>query len=409
LARVPSTDHQNSYQRSITVKTTTLASITALALLTGVAAAGPLNPPTGPVTSSYKTLTEVEPRIAINTTNTPGDATSLFKIAGPGSYYLTDNIAGIAGKTAITITNPTQLGVDIDLNGFKIHAGQTGIACSLNQDSVHVHNGSIDGAAVNAIDLSNVRHARVDGLTIYGVGGAGVTTGDGTTVRDCRVSVTGNGIVVGNNCIVKDCTVDEAVTDGVNAGTGCLISNCTAQVCTNDGFHLTGNNNTLSHCEANQCGSHGIETAASNVVEACTVGYAQGAGILLGLHCTIRDTLANNCTYQGIVVQSACTVTNNQCKYNGSGSAGIWIAGSNCQVEGNVAVGNGYGLYVDGAANLIVRNRASLSGNMNYYVGAGNFVGPIVVPGTNATLISGALGATPSTLGSTDPNANFSN
>ncbi|MCH8150310.1 MAG: hypothetical protein IH987_20420, partial [Planctomycetes bacterium] len=38
--------------------------------------AGNLNPPSGPVTPTMKTLTEVEPRIAINATNTPGDASS---------------------------------------------------------------------------------------------------------------------------------------------------------------------------------------------------------------------------------------------------------------------------------------------------------------------------------------------
>jgi len=42
---------------------------------------GDLNPPVGPVAPAHKTWTEVEPRIAINATNTPGDADSLFRIA----------------------------------------------------------------------------------------------------------------------------------------------------------------------------------------------------------------------------------------------------------------------------------------------------------------------------------------
>ena len=54
--------------------------------IAALALAGPLNPPAGPVTSTYKTLTEVEPRIAINLTNTPGDANSVFKITQRGSY-----------------------------------------------------------------------------------------------------------------------------------------------------------------------------------------------------------------------------------------------------------------------------------------------------------------------------------
>ena len=47
--------------------------------------AGDLNPPPGIVESTMKTLTEVEPRTAINAVNTPGSATSIFGISQPGS------------------------------------------------------------------------------------------------------------------------------------------------------------------------------------------------------------------------------------------------------------------------------------------------------------------------------------
>ena len=55
--------------------------ITAAALTlsaAGLLFAGPLDPPVGPITPTFKTLTEVEPRIAINATNTPGDLNNLF-------------------------------------------------------------------------------------------------------------------------------------------------------------------------------------------------------------------------------------------------------------------------------------------------------------------------------------------
>ncbi|MBU6412576.1 MAG: hypothetical protein KGS45_03815 [Planctomycetes bacterium] len=70
-------------------------------LLASLLHAGPLNPPPGPITSTHKTLTEIEPRIAINATNTPGDFDSLYKITQPGSYYLTANIDGVANKSGI--------------------------------------------------------------------------------------------------------------------------------------------------------------------------------------------------------------------------------------------------------------------------------------------------------------------
>ncbi len=46
----------------------------------------PLTPPAGPAASSNKTLQEIELRIAINATNTPGDADSTDRITEPASY-----------------------------------------------------------------------------------------------------------------------------------------------------------------------------------------------------------------------------------------------------------------------------------------------------------------------------------
>src|SRR5262245_58582086 len=68
-----------------------------------IASAGDLNPPPGPVTPTMKTLVEVEPRIAINNVNTPGDADSTFKIVQSGSYYMTGNITAIAGRIGIEV------------------------------------------------------------------------------------------------------------------------------------------------------------------------------------------------------------------------------------------------------------------------------------------------------------------
>ena len=49
-------------------------------------AQGPLTPPGAPA-PTMKSLDQVEPRIAVNSTNTPGGADSLYKITQPGSYY----------------------------------------------------------------------------------------------------------------------------------------------------------------------------------------------------------------------------------------------------------------------------------------------------------------------------------
>ena len=95
-----------------------LRSCAATLLVVGsFAVAGPLSPPPGPVVATNKTLAEVEPRTAINLATTPGDSNSIFKIIAPGSYYLTDNITGVASKSGIEVAAN---GVTIDLMGFDV-------------------------------------------------------------------------------------------------------------------------------------------------------------------------------------------------------------------------------------------------------------------------------------------------
>ncbi len=82
-----------------------------------ISRAGPLDPPAGPVTPTYKTLTEVEPRVAINAANTPGNSTCIFRITQPGSYYVTGNITGVSGKNGLEIGASN---VTVDLNGYAV-------------------------------------------------------------------------------------------------------------------------------------------------------------------------------------------------------------------------------------------------------------------------------------------------
>ena len=118
-------------------------------------AQGSLTPPGAPA-PTMKTLDQIEPRVAINATNTPGDADSLFKITQPGSYYLTGNITGVAGKHGIEIAAPANgPGVTIDLMGFEL----TGVP------------GSLDGIAATTAGARNI--AIVNGA-VRAWGGDGV-------------------------------------------------------------------------------------------------------------------------------------------------------------------------------------------------------------------------------------------
>src|SRR6185295_2010419 len=98
------------------------------ALLTTALTAGPLNPPAGSPGSTFKTLTEVEPRTVINLANTPGDFNSVYRITSPGSYYVDHNLAGSPGKHCIEIEADN---VTLDLTGFAL-TGAVGYVDGIN-------------------------------------------------------------------------------------------------------------------------------------------------------------------------------------------------------------------------------------------------------------------------------------
>src|SRR5688572_30579567 len=109
-------------------------SIILLALTSIAFAQGPLTPPGAPGLT-MKSLDQVEPRIPLTPTYTPGDATSVFKITQPGSYFLTGNLKPPAGKHGILIALLVPGAVEIDLMGFTIDgmdagAGASGSFCS---------------------------------------------------------------------------------------------------------------------------------------------------------------------------------------------------------------------------------------------------------------------------------------
>ena len=114
--------------------------------------AGPLSPPAGPVSSTHKTLSQVEPRLAVSPGTTPGDAASLYRISQPGSYYLTGNISVPPGLNGITILADD---VTIDLGGFVISspvATGAGIISAGSAQRAAVHDGRVTGFGT-AIDL----------------------------------------------------------------------------------------------------------------------------------------------------------------------------------------------------------------------------------------------------------------
>jgi len=348
---------------------TTITTAAALTLVAaGLLFAGPLNPPAGPITSTNKTLQEVEPRIAINLSNTPGDADSLFKITQRGSYYLTGNITGVVGRHGIEIAAS---GVTIDLMGFDLSGVPTSLdgvsATVFNLTNITVRNGSVRAWGDEGVDL-------------------GTFSANNSAIIDVRASNnTGNGISIGSGSMITGCTAYQNTGNGISIDSGSTISNSTA-------YNNTGN---------------GISANNGCTITGCTAYANDGNGISTRFGCTISNCTARLNTLDGIVVTGGCVVLANTCSFNGNGGdgAGIHTTGSDNRIEGNNCTSSDRGIDVDFSSNIIIKN--TCSGNtINWTIVANNVVGPILDRTAPASAAINGNSA-PSSLGTTDANANF--
>jgi len=405
------------------------AAIVLLAVIT--TSAGPIDPPPGPITPTYKTLTEVEPRTAINLTNTPGDADSLFKITQRGSYYLTGNITGVVGKHGIEIAAS---GVTLDLMGFDLSGVPTSLdgvsATVFNLTNITIRNGSVRNWGGDGVDLGPnfAFNSAVIDLRAHNNTGNGILTGLGCTISNCTASFnTGNGISTSFGCTISNCTASFNTANGISTNDGCTITGCTAFNNTGNGISTfsgstisnctayqntgsgisTNSGSTITGCSAYQNTSNGISPGFGCTISNCTVTQNTGNGILTGFGCTISNCTAQANRLNGIRITSNCLVLANKCGENGNGGdgAGIHVTGTDNHIEGNTCAANDRGIDVDSPGNIIIKN--TCSGNtINWTIVANNVVGPILdrtAPASAA--ISG--NSAPSSLGSTDPNANF--
>jgi parallel beta-helix repeat protein len=434
----------------------TIICITALTAATGLLSAGPLNPPAGPVASTYKTLSDVEPRTAVSTANTPGDASDLFVISQAGSYYLTANIQGQSGKTSILITAK---GVKLDLNGFTIQGGGPGITASgAAVAHVNVSNGRITGCTGMGLNLAACSDSDVEDVRVASCSNGGVSVGTSSIVQ--RVHIDGcaqTGLSLGYFAVAEDCSITNGVAPsagGVFVSSGSRLIGCLSEQNTGAGFLAAGTNNeglVMTRCTAYANTDAGFDLRQMNhgTLESCSAHGSGASGFQLGAGFILRDCIAASCTLDGFVLQGDASIaercisdSNDQvgftisgahttvqsCKstgnihqgyhVTGNGSmllsstaqangpttfAGFWIDTGGCRVEGNLSNGNGVGFYVNGQGNMILRNSATANVT-NYFAAIGNHVASIISPPSNSTAINGNSGGSPL---STDPNANF--
>lgn len=376
-----------------------------IAIASPAIVAGPIDPPLGPVAPTMKTLAEVEPRIAVNAQNTPGDANSLFRISQPGSYYLTGNITGQAGLHGIEIGASN---VTIDLNGFTLQGvpgSLDGIATGFLLFRVTIRNGSVTAWGGDGIDLTEggdlMRPSLIEGVKATANSGRGISVGRHATIRDCAASNNvGDGIVAVRYAVVESSISADNGGSGFELGQDSLIVNSLA--IDNNAYGINGTAHlVVKDCVAEANGFDGIRGPEGSVIGGSASRNNGGNGILLFGGSTVRGCTATGNTFAGIFAATRCQVIENTA--TGNQMMGFRIFNIDSRVEGNNAIGNAIGYQVESSGNFLARNTASGNTKANWSVVAGNAC--LVVQAANSGAINGNSGGV--SPGSTNPNANF--
>jgi parallel beta-helix repeat protein len=395
--------------------------------------AGPITPPSGPVGPTAKPLGDIEPRIAINDTNTPGNATAVYRITQLGSYYLTGNLTGASGKSGIEILSAN---VTVDLSGFTVQgvAGSTyGVHLNSSLDNITLRNGIVRGNASGGAYLysSTGMGTLVSDVHASDNGGIGIAAGNHSIVRNCTSHRNQTGIIVSSASRVEGC-IAEGNTGGDGIGTGyastvvgcssrnnssygvyvaqgSAVTDCCAFQNDDDGFHDGGTGCVFTRCTAEFNAEAGINALNGAVIRECVALNNSTHGVLAGPGSEISNCSATSNTLDGIRASTGSTIRDNVCKGNGAGAgdgAGITTLGSNVRIEGNNCSSNDRGIDVRAAGNIILRNTCSLN-TTNWSIVANNVYAQIVDKTAPASApVSGNAAA--STSGSIDGNANFS-
>src|SRR5688572_11541659 len=265
--------------------------------------AGPLDPPHGPVGSTYKTLSQVEPRIPISAATTPGDAQSTFRITAPGSYYLTGNLVGEPMKVGIRVLAE---GVTIDLMGFELRGvpgSYSGVYTGFESWRLEVRNGTVRGWGSEGISANGAK---------------------GCIFRQLRLSGNQSGIRVGAGAIISECTATENAYFGIASDDAAVITACSASYNGSSGFSISGGT-SIENCTASGNGEHGIAALFQSTIHNCSANHNTQAGIFAQTGCVVRGCNAQGNTGDGIRGHNGTLITGNSCYQNGIDGDGAGI------------------------------------------------------------------------------------
>ncbi len=406
-----------------------LLAASAALTLTGAALAGDLTPPPGPIAPTFKTLTEVEPRTAINSENTPGDADSVYRLTSNGSYYLTSTISAASGRAAIEIAGDD---ITLDLNGFRIRGSNVDVI-RVTGRAITIRNGNISNALGMGINAGGATDILIENMNVRTTGGNGIEAGDRARIMNCSVNDALIGIVAGESSVVQGCTSESNASHGFDIDQGSVISRCTASDNIGRGIYHRGrgsivessalgngqegiraeNTTSVQNCTSSINDGRGIYLTLNANVRGCTVWDNDSDGIVVGNHSVVANNTSTNNTGVGIQATNNSTILDNTSSFNtshgirifgetlvsrnnctgngfstGNGS-GILASGDNSRIDENNCTNNSDGIEVTGSGNIILRNTCAgntTGGGSNYIITGGNAVGTIInVAGATVT------------------------
>jgi len=405
--------------RRETVFVTLSVCITIVAASAIIARGGPLDPPQGPISPSYKTLDEVEPRIPIGPDTTPGDADALYKITEPGAYYLTGNLAGTPGKHGIEIAASN---VSLDLRGHTLVGGADSLDAILVSDAfslnIEIAGGALESWGGSGVSAATATGIRIENLSVTLCSNIGVIAGPGARISDCTATFGSRGIRAGSDAIVRACVVEQMSIRGIEVDRGSVVRDSVARACgvagieapegrvtivdcvsgeSTFGISVVGIGSTIRGCLAYDNSNVGIIAGAGALVVDCTSRTNDSDGFAVGSASVVRSCIAyengasgicalssgtiTGCTARrngdnGISFNSSCLVTDNVCEMNDA--AGFRSFFDDNRIEANVSHANSLGFDVDGERNIVVRNHARANGQNFAQVEPGNILGAIV-------------------------------
>lgn len=340
---------------------------TSLALLAlsvgGLALAGDITPPPGAVAPTGKTLSEIEPRMALSAASS--------SISDPGSYYLLNDV----GRINISANN-----VSLDLNGFTVsNPGGNGINVTTQIDGLHIRNGFVTGCDGVGIEAKLATGVIVEDITASGNTEEGIKIGQGI-VRRCVANANNHGIMAldgvtfGQGTVFIDCTAYGNTLMGFFAPNGGIeIRSCSSYENGDSGFFV--NTGRFDDCVAQGNGADGFNM---NLASASSCHASENAGD--GFSCSrsrVFDCHAIENTGHGFYGDVDNSFVS--CHSDNNDGDEYQLSGQRNQLRNNDAAGTGNIVVLD-VKNVVIGNTAG-----SYSIVAGNLAGPIIDSGTIAT------------------------